>query len=73
MLYDSMLVIGFLIVAYGVLRTLAQLSERRLPGVGVFMLSVGAAMIYFVQIKSAKGLTLTDLPDALFRIIGNLT
>lgn len=73
MLFDSMLVMGSLVIAYGILKTLGQLSDRQVPGVGVFMTAVGAAMIYWVQAETKEALTWTDLPDALFRLIGALT
>jgi len=72
MLLDSVLLLGSLLGAYGVLKFLAQLSDRIIPVMGVLSMLVGAGMMYWVYVESGRELMLSDIPDALFRLIGHL-
>ena len=68
MLIDFLLVLGAFFGAFGIMKILAQINNRASPLSGVLIVIVGVSLLYIAQIL----LTPRDIPDALFRIIGQL-
>ena len=72
MLLDSLLILGAVIGALGIVKILAQLNGRTFPVIGGITTAIGAGLIYWVQKESGQELTLAEFPDAIFRVIGQL-
>ena len=72
MLLDCLLILGAVIGALGIVKILGQLNDRSFPLVGIFTTAVGGGLLYWVQMESGQELTLTEFPDAIFRIIGQM-
>jgi uncharacterized protein YjeT (DUF2065 family) len=72
LLLDCLLILGAVIGALGILKILAQLNDRSFPMVGIVTTAIGAGLLYWVQMESGQDLTLTEFPDAIFRVIGQM-
>ena len=72
MLLDCLLILGAIIGVLGIVRTLGQLNDRSFPMMGIVTLAIGGGLLYWVQMESGQELTLTEFPDAIFRILGEL-
>lgn len=72
MLVDLLLVFGALFGAFGIMKILAQINNRMSPLMGILIVIISGAMLYIAQDLSGKALSPRDIPDALFRIIGQI-
>tara|TARA_R110002094_G_scaffold47899_6_gene59339 strand:- start:1274 stop:1495 length:222 start_codon:yes stop_codon:yes gene_type:complete len=72
MLIDFLLILGAFFGAFGIMKILAQINNRASPLSGVLIVIVGVSLLYIAQILLGESLTPRDIPDALFRIIGQL-
>jgi uncharacterized protein YjeT (DUF2065 family) len=72
MLLDCILILGAVIGALGILRILSQLNDRQFPIMGIVTTAIGVGLLYWVQMESGQDLTLSEFPDAIFRVIGQM-
>jgi hypothetical protein len=72
MLIDSLLVLGALFGAFGIMHILSQMNNRTSPLMGILIVIIGAAMLYIAQNLMGESINSRDIPDALFRIIGQI-
>jgi hypothetical protein len=63
---------GAMFGAFGIMQILAQMNNSRSPLPGILTVIVGAAMLFMAQDLGDKPLSPRDIPDALFRIIGEI-
>jgi hypothetical protein len=69
--YDYQLACGGPLAAVGILSFFAALVEQRRPLIGIFLMIIGCGLIGWAWEISGQELTLHDLPDSLFRILGS--
>lgn len=68
--YDYHLVIGALFCVIGLLHGASLMVDHRSPIGGLILFIAGAALVGWAWMLSDGELTMLDLPNSLFRILG---
>jgi len=70
MQYDLILTVGVVILAFAIPAMVSAYSENRVPRIAVVILLIGGGLVAWAVTQKPEGYTLSDVPRAFVRVIG---
>ncbi len=69
---DQILVIGLVLVVFSIPAIVSALSDRRPPRVAALVLIAAGCLVVWAISKKPTGYSITDVPKAFVRVVGQL-